>query len=402
MNVAHRSLRPQNASDRLPTRHPGRVARIEIVNDVAAAEAPWRALLARNAVATPYQNDTWIALWQQHVGALEGIRPFIVIGYDIKGEALFVLPLGRSRIGPITVARFFGGKHSNLNMGVWRRDFAETATAGEMEDIIERISGHSIDLLQLSNQPAEWNGVANPLTLLPHQPSTSDNFRLALAKPGANVVKEQISSTMRSRLRSKERKLAKLADYRYTRPQSVVEVDLYLDAFFMQKATRLQQQGIENVFALPGVAQFARAVCREGMDEGRPLVEIHVLEAEGEVLALFAGTQDGDRFTAMFNSYTLGENARWSPGLILLMHLVADCGDRGIKSFDIGLGDAQYKSFFCKEREPLIDNFIPLSTAGRVLSAAIRPAYAAKRWIKHSPVIWTTLKKLRQKVGAGE
>ena len=113
---------------------------------------------------------------------------------------------------------------------------------------------------------------------------------------------------------------------------------------------------------------------------------------------MFSGAYDAYRFTAMFNSYTLGDNARWSPGLILLMYLVANCADRGIKSFDIGPGDARYKTFFCKDPEPLFDSFLPLTARGRLLSTVIRPSYALKRWIKSSPAIWNVLTNARQKL----
>ncbi len=407
MNVAYRypplADPTERAETRPASRHaPGRIARIEIVNDFSAAEAPWRRLAAQDPIATPYQNYHWIALWQKHVGALEGMRPFIVIGYDAGSEPLFVLPLARLKVGPITTARFFGGKHANLNMAVWRRDLVETITAAEMEDTIARISDNGIDVLMLFNQPEKWNGVANPLALLPHQPSAADNFQMKLIAPGTLTIKRQLSATMRGRLRTKERKLQKLKGYRYVRATSPADVDRFLDAFFVQKSVRLQQQGLPNVFARPGIESFLRAACHEGLEQGRPVIEVHALEAEGELLALFSGAQDGYRFTAMFNSYTLGENARWSPGLILLMHLVASCADRGIKSFDIGLGDARYKSFFCKEREPLFDSFLALSPRGRLLTAPLRMFYALKRRIKNSPLIWNSLKAARQKLAGRE
>ena len=67
MNVAYRYPPLANPSDQPDSRQPGRkapgrIARIEIVNDLAAAEAPWRTLAAQDPVATPYQNYDWIAL----------------------------------------------------------------------------------------------------------------------------------------------------------------------------------------------------------------------------------------------------------------------------------------------------------------------------------------------------
>jgi hypothetical protein len=58
----------------------------------------------------------------------------------------------------------------------------------------------------------------------------------------------------------------------------------------------------------------------------------------------------------MFNTYTLGEHSRHSPGLILLRHMVVDSADRGLRAFDLGVGKAEYKSTFCDEVEPLFDH----------------------------------------------
>ena len=57
------------------------------------------------------------------------------------------------------------------------------------------------------------------------------------------------------------------------------------------------------------------------------------------------------RFTSMFNSHTASDNARQNPGLILLQHLISDCARRGFSTFDIGPGEARYKTFFCKDLE---------------------------------------------------
>ena len=98
----------------------------------------------------------------------------------------------------------------------------------------------------------------------------------------------------------------------------------------------------------------------------------------------------------MFNTYTLGENARHSPGLVLLTHMVADCATRGLRSFDIGVGRAHYKSFFCREPEPLFDTFLPLTRRGRLAAAAFAMAFAIKRVIKQNRALWSAVQILRR------
>ena len=68
----------------------------------------------------------------------------------------------------------------------------------------------------------------------------------------------------------------------------------------------------------------------------------------------------------MFNTYTLSANSRYSPGLILIRNIVDHYAGRGFTSLDLGIGADDYKLLFCKQREPVLDNFIALSAGGQV------------------------------------
>ena len=109
------------------------------------------------------------------------------------------------------------------------------------------------------------------------------------------------------------------------------DIDRLLDAFFALKSIHMAQQGLTNVFAAPGVAGVpAPRLPSASYPTAGPIIEIHALEADAEVLALFAVVADDHRCTSMFNTYTLSENARHSPGLILIRHMVLDCADARI------------------------------------------------------------------------
>jgi CelD/BcsL family acetyltransferase involved in cellulose biosynthesis len=358
-------------------------ARVEIITDLAAAETPWHALEA-GGVLTPYQRFDWISAWQRHVGAAEGVEPLIVVGRG-DGDAQFLLPLGKYRRGPFTVARFLGGKHANFNFGLWTRDGAD---AGALDDILAalRASAPDVDALVLLNQPESWDGLANPLAVPARQPSPSFGYRLALnGKPYATLIAERLGGTSRRRLRNKEHRLGALPGYCYQRATTGPTVDRLLDAFVAQKAARLSEQGIDNIFGRCGVVDFLRAACHQGLAHGRPTIELHGLECDAEVLAVFGLVNDGRRFSCMFNSYTLSEHARQSPGLLLLLHVIEDCAARGAAVFDLGVGEADYKTHLCDETETLFDAFLPLTARGRALTSALALAARVKRSVKHSP-----------------
>ena len=375
-----------------------KVARLEVFEDMMAAEPFWRRLEDGRALATPYQRFDLLAAWQTHVGARSGVTPFIVTGFDHAGEPLFVWPFGRTQKGALTLVRFLGSKHANFNVGLWRRDSLAAMTARNIRDVFDRVAdaGHGVDLFALFSQPLAWDGIANPFRLLPHQPSVDMSARLSIARAAEDAAGHGLTASMRSRLRTKERKLQALAGYRYVQATTAEETDRLLESFLTLKSRHMAAQGLANVFAEAGVAEFLRAAGHCKLADGRPLIEIHALEGGGEVLALFGATVDDYRFSSMFNTYTLGEHARHSPGLVLLMHMVTECAGRGVRSFDIGVGRAHYNSFFCREPEPLFDTFLPRTPRGRVAALALGLAFATKRLIKQNRTLWAAVQALRR------
>jgi len=379
-------------------RRTDKVARVDVFEDMMSPEPFWRHLESGRSLATPYQRFDLLSAWQYHVGARTGMTPFIVVGFDDAGEPLFLWPFGRTQTGPFKVVRFLGSKHANFNVGLWRRDSLAAIGARELLDIFDRLTarGHRVDLVALFNQPLTWDGIPNPFGLLPRQASVDMSARLTLDRATEDAINDGLSPSMRSRLRAKERKLQNLPGYRYLQAATDADVDRLLDSFFSLKSTHMAAQGLGNVFAEPGVIEFLREACQRKLPNGRRLIEIHALEGGGEVLAVFGTTADDYRFSSMFNTYTLGENARHSPGLVLLTHMVADCVARGVRSFDIGVGRAYYKSVFCREPEPLFDTFLPLTRRGRLAAAAFGATFAIKRMIKQNQALWSAVQALRR------
>jgi CelD/BcsL family acetyltransferase involved in cellulose biosynthesis len=381
----------------VPPSTPPRVARVDVLRSLDDAVAAWRALGQAGAIGSPYQQRDWVTLWHRHIVPHGAPAPVVVVGYDEHNAPLFLWPLAIRRLGPLSAAMFMGGKHATLNFPAWRVDCAQSLTAEELKKILGRIASAApdIDLLLLLSQPAAWNGLANPFALLGHQRAADDIYRLTLTSaPDPAAV--NISQGTRRRLRKKENQLARLPGYRYIRASTPDEVERLLAAFFVQKAAHLASLGLENAFAKPGIQAFVRAACCQGLDEGHPLIELHALEADDGMLALFAGIHDSRRFTLAFNSLTRGPHARHSPGLVLLQHLIVDCARRGFEAFDIGPGDARYKTYFCKEFDTVIDSVLPLSPRGRMAAPLIRTALAAKSRMKRSPVAWNALMRIKR------
>lgn len=372
-----------------------RIAHVDIVIDLGEAEAVWRALEEPGHLFTPYQRFDLLSPWQRLVGAREGARPFIVIARDAERQPLVLLPLSLRQTHGVRTACFMGGKHTSFNMGLWNAGFAAQTAAADLDALLAPLHEHA-DVLSLTQQPLSWHDQQNPFALLPRQ-SAVNGCPLLMMEPGGPPA-SRISNSFRRRLKSKEKKLQALPGYRYRPATTDADITRLLDWFFRVKPVRMAEQKLPNVFAEPGVEAFVRSACLAPRGQGR-VIDIHALECDEEVIAIFAGVADGERFSMMFNTYTMSEHARFSPGLILMRYIIDRCAERGYRSLDLGIGSDEYKRMFCKDDEAIFDSFVPLTSRGKLAAMAMSSLSHGKRLVKQNPMLFDLARKLRQAFG---
>jgi CelD/BcsL family acetyltransferase involved in cellulose biosynthesis len=372
-----------------------RIARVDIVSDLAEAEPVWRALEEPGHLSTPYQRFDLLASWQRSVGEREGARPFVVIARDAEQRPLVLLPLALRQGHGVRTACFMGGKHTTFNMGLWNAEFAAQTVAADLGALFAPLRDQ-VDVLALTQQPRRWNDQQNPFALLPQQ-GAINGCPLLVMEPGGPPA-SRISNSFRRRLKSKEKKLQELAGYRYHLATTDADVIRLLDWFFRIKPARMAEQKLPNVFAEPGVEQFIRSACLSPRGEGR-VIDIHALECDDEVIAIFAGVADGQRFSMMFNTYTMSEHARYSPGLILMRYIIDRYAERGYRSLDLGIGSDDYKRMFCKDDEDIFDSFVPLTSRGKLVAMAMSSVNRGKRLVKQNQMLFDLARRLRQAFG---
>jgi CelD/BcsL family acetyltransferase involved in cellulose biosynthesis len=385
-------------ADALARSKSSRIAKVDLLADLDQAETVWRRLENQQDFSTPYQRFDFLSPWQRLVGAREGLQPLIVIGYDRDQTPLLLLPLVLKQTLGIRTAHFMGGKHTTFNMALWNREFATVASRADLDILFAAIRERSgADILAFSQQPLEWQDLPNPMGLLPRQPSVNDCPVMTIM-PGTPVT-ARVSHSLRQRLKTKERKLMALPGYRYHVATSDAEIQRLLDAFFRIKPQRMAEQKLPNVFAEPGVESFIRDACMASLSGGGRVIEIHALETDSEVIAVFAGVADGYRFSMMFNTYTVSASSRYSPGLILVRHIVDHYAERGYRALDLGVGSDGYKKLFCKASEPIFDCFIPLGPRGTVAATLAAAANRTKRLVKHNRALLHLAQRLQRLFG---
>jgi CelD/BcsL family acetyltransferase involved in cellulose biosynthesis len=372
-----------------------RIAKVDLFTDLDQAESVWRSFENRQYIFTPYQRFDFLRHWLRRMGTHEGLHPLVVVAYDQDHLPLVLLPLALNERNGIRIVRFMGGKHATFNMGLWNRDFIGQATRIDLDLIISKIRERSAaDVLALSQQPLTWRDLPNPMALLAHQPSANECPLMTIV-PGAPIT-ARISHSMRRRLRIKERKLERLPGYRYYVAVREDDIKRLLDAFFRIKPQRMAEQKLPNVFAEPGVEEFIRDACMAKLPDGGRVIEMHALECDCDVIAIFAGVADGHRFSMMFNTYTMSENSRHSPGLVLIRYIIDHYAERGYPALDLGIGSDDYKKLFCKAFEPIFDCYVALSFRGGAAAAAMSVINRTKRFVKRIPALLPLAHRFRR------
>lgn len=361
-----------------------------VLEDLAAAAPMWRELERNGALLSPYQRFEWVAQWYEHVGRREGALPLIVVGFDRDARPQFILPLIRRRLRGAQLATFFGGRHSNLNMPIFTA--AADLTPGRLRGLLgELAAAHGIDLFALVGQPRAWQGITNPFAALPLQPSPDDVYF------GTLTPERPAPPRLPSGLRKKERQITKMEGFRYGVATTAAETDRILAFFRAHKAARFATRGIHNVFEDPGVMDFISGACHDGLGEGRPVIELHVLEAGGDVLAIMGAVSNHQRFSVMFSSITPSPHSRKSPGIILSSHVLARCAARGVTTFDFGAGRADFKDHFCPQAECRFDSYVAHSLRGRLVAGTLRVSNALKRALKANVVLMNAVSAVRRR-----
>lgn len=374
-----------------------RSLKADIYCDLASVESLWRDLeSAPNAVLTPYQRFDWVEAYVNGLQLRDSLR--IIVLRASCGRPLALLPLAVSRRRGLSVACVIGAKHANYHLPLYTsRQAVVLATEDLQAALVSAGREAGIDAYFLDHQPRFWDGIANPLSAK-GIPCASDAYGLMLGPNADATVKRAFSSDSRKKLRAKERKLVEAhgpVEYRSAKTREAIST--ILAAFYEQKRTRFASMGIKNPYAYDDVRHFISGATDASATT--PAIEVHALVAKntGRIFATFGGAVSSTRFSGMWTSFDPDPDiARFSPGDLLLYHLIGQQTQTGRRALDLGVGEARYKSSICDETIELVEVRLAVSVRGHVYAAMANMAARMKRRIKRSPRLWSIATRLRR------
>ena len=377
---------------------------VEIHASPSAIAEDWRALEASLPILV-YQSFDWIDCWTEAATGPQRIRPAIVAIRD-EAELVAILPLGVERVGPLRVARFLGGDHANIRMGLFTPRLAASLDPLSTRHLLRRAAQAigGVDLFDLDAQPVEWAGFANPLAVHTNaRPARCNVGVMRLEADFPTVLKAHRGTKKAKKRRWQANTLEPVGGSQLRRAASSEEALEILEAYFTQKSAWFRSQGIGDSFAEPGVADFFRALVRRRWSRGvGGLIELDALEFDGEIRAILGSGTHAGRLSGYFMSVPDDDWRRVSPGELMLYEVIAASCARSLTALDLGRGDERYKTSWLDIQEQHVRAIVPVTPAGHLAALLFQAADRTERAVRDNPRLWKLAKTVRRWRGKSE
>jgi len=303
-----------------------------------------------------------------------------------------IMVLGRHGVAR---GHLIGTEISNCDWVPMRSGFALCPELVErmLEAIRQAIGG--LDLMSFYNLPARWQGLDNPLLGPQCDPSPNNIYLAEIAASDEPFIDVHLSGKKRANIKRGARRLEEtFGPVRLVHVTDGPELRKVHAIFLAQRGERFEQMGICNIFAEPHFQRFFSELALLGFGEQRPALVFHALYAGDEVVATSCGTFSGTHFSQYINSTASGPAAKFSLMGILVAELLDELTRAGITSFDMGIGDFDYKTDWT-HAHGLWNRQIPVTAKGRVAAQVLRARQGLKRIIKQNPAFWAFARKVR-------
>jgi CelD/BcsL family acetyltransferase involved in cellulose biosynthesis len=311
---------------------------IEEVDDVAGLawiEADWRAVFDASETVTPFQSWEWISAWWRHCG---GGRPWVLVARE-NGRAVGLLPLvvTRYRGTPLRQVRFLGAPLS---------DYQDVICAGpDASRLVPRFFAH------LAARCERWDlADLNDLRAGGPVPEAgSDGLRRELGfhrfcpvirlEPTWEAYAKRLNKSVRTNALNRRRKLERELGA-VLEAATAETLDADLEALFRLHNTRWRRRGAMGAFSDPRVQAFHRDVARDFLARG--WLRLYLLRAGGVTRGALYCFSHNRRVYDYLGGFE-PELSRYSPGVVLLQHAIAEAIKEGVTAFDLLRGDEGYK-----------------------------------------------------------
>ena len=299
-------------------------------------ERGWNAL-ARLGTNTIFQTYQWHRSWWNTYGSpLQPLFVTVSDGQQTRGLA----PLYVEHTAGHRVVKFIGDG---------RADYCDLLAAGRADtvcSILRVLSDYpDWDLLNLGGVPADSSSVPAlrthcerlGLRVMVHEESICPSLVLHGHEGAARRLIDKPS------LRRRQRYFERSGRLEYRDLTSAADIDPYLDQFFAQHTARWRMTNAPSLFLDGANRDFYRELMSRL--DGTSWLLFTAIEFEARPIAFHYGFDYNDGLLYYKPSFDPAV-AAWSPGLVLVRHLIQRALQCGRRELDFTIGDEAFKRRF--------------------------------------------------------
>ncbi len=346
--------------------------KIEFANDWGLVAA-W----ASQCQKTAFQHPLWYGAWY---GAFNAASPLIAtISDTVARRKVALVPLIRRVRHGVRVVEF-----ADLNVTDYNAPLVGPGVTFDMAEAREvsrallvglrQVPGGA-DLLRLKKMPGRLAGGINPLALLGRAGSSSLNGNIIETGDDFEAYRTSIKRLQMSRY---WRVFSRHPGAEFRIMRSVDDAVKVLDVMDAQQQARMQTLGLKFVLNDDTHARFYRDLVRGGLTNG--YVVVSALTCDEAVVATMLGIRQDDYFVVLRIS---NAGARWShcsPSKLVVERTMAALHERGVRRFDLSVGNYAFKRRFGAVPFPLTDASVALSWRGIPYALRDQAAQGLRRY----------------------
>jgi CelD/BcsL family acetyltransferase involved in cellulose biosynthesis len=309
-----------------------------------------------------FQSREFLEIWTSTIGKAGGIESYLLVVRNDDGRPVLYLPLAIETKFNIRILRFMDCGVADYNAPVMKAGLALSRQEfkGLWAQVLSLLP--RFDVIDLKKIPGEVSGTINPLTHLDCASHGEDGHSLLLRGADTAAVGRP-SIGLRRKLDREHRKISELGAVEFIVNPTGELAGLVTKKLFALKRRKYVQTRIPDFLAMPGVADFYRAVVSTKW-LGK-IGHLSALLIDNTVISAHIGYVGRGSFYYILPAYDVAY-ARYRPGHLLLRELIDRSAQQGNETFDFGVGDESYKQTWANRRLPLYDHERAITAAGQV------------------------------------
>ena len=321
-----------------------------------------------------FQSAELLQAWGDTIGVARQVTPCFIHVATAAGAPLLLVPMGIESRRGVRILTFLDAGIADYNVPVVFPG-AGGIDAARMQRLWGQICAAlpPFDLAILEKVPASVGATPNPFRFLAPMSSSPSGHLLALGGDWDAFVASRLRRRQDSR--RKRRRLAEVGAIALHVARTEEEAAPLFAAMVRQKRRRfMETRGVDG-FERPGYAAYFRLMTDRLLASGH--VHLAGLLAGDDIVATHWGLVAWERFYFLMPTYEADKWARYSPGRLLIEELIAWCYRHGLRQFDFGVGDMEYKNDFGATAVPLFRGLLPRTAAGHAYASWLRLRRAA-------------------------